>query len=93
MIEITFNAFSFLNAKLKEKDIPCGNKPMKIEEGTDVEKLILDLGLTSDEVEAVFINHKILPKDTVLKNGDRVALVPPGGVPNHIRAYVGAKPE
>ena len=93
MIEITFNAFSFLNAKLKERGISCGNKPMEVEEGINVEQLILNLGLEQSEVEAVFINHKILSKSTILKDGDRVALVPPGGVPNHIRAYVGAKPE
>jgi sulfur carrier protein ThiS len=64
---------------------------MKIEEGISVNELVSNLGLRESEVEAVFINHKISPKETILKNGDRVALVPPGGVPNHIKAYVGAK--
>jgi len=89
MIEITFNAFSFLNAKLKSQGIPCGRAAMKLEEDTSIHKLIENLKLEKDEVEAVFVNHIIVPKDTILKNGDRVALVPPGGIPNHVRAYVG----
>ena len=89
MIEITFNAFSFLNAKLKSQGIPCGHAVMEIEKDTSIHKLIENLKLGKDEVEVVFVNHKILSKDTVLKSGDRVALVPPGGIPNHVRAYVG----
>ena len=88
-MQITFNAFSFLNAKLKSQGISCGNAVMEVEVNTSIHKLIKNLNLEEDEVEAVFINHKILSKDTVLKNGDRVALVPPGGIPNHVRAYVG----
>ncbi|HIP30968.1 MAG TPA: MoaD/ThiS family protein [Sulfurospirillum arcachonense] len=89
MLEITFNAFSFLNAKLKSQGIPCGNAVMKIEADTSVNALINNLKLDEDEVEAVFINHKIVSKDTILKSADRVALVPPGGIPNHVRAYIG----
>lgn len=89
MIKITFNAFSMLRSRLKEKDIKCGNTIMEIEEDITVSQLIDNIGLSQDEVYAVFINHKILPKDTILKQNDRVALVPPGGIPNHIKAYVG----
>jgi sulfur carrier protein ThiS len=89
MIEITFNAFSFLNAKLKSQGIPCGNAAMEIEEDTSIHNLIENLDLDKDEVEAVFVNHKISSKETLLQSGDRVALVPPGGIPNHVRAYVG----
>ena len=89
MIKITFNAFSILRPKLKEKNINCGNALMEIEKEISVRQLIDNIGLNQDEVYAVFINHKILPKDTILKQNDRVALVPPGGIPNHIKAYVG----
>ncbi len=90
MVTINFNAFSFLKTKLKELGVKEFSAPMEIEEGMSVNDLVRKLGLEDKDVEAVFINHKILPKDTILKDGDRVALVPPGGVPNHVRAYVGA---
>jgi sulfur carrier protein ThiS len=91
MAQINFNAFSFLKTKLKESGaVKDFSAPMEIEEGISVNELIESLGLEAKDVEAVFINHKILPKETKLKDGDRVALVPPGGVPNHVRAYVGA---
>ncbi len=89
MITITFNAFSFLKTKLKEKGIACGNTPMEIKKEISIKQLITNLELKIDEVEAVFVNHKIAPFDTVLQQNDRVALVPPGGIPNHVRAYVG----
>ncbi len=89
MIKITFNAFSTLNIKLKAQGIKCGNKEMQIEPNTSASQLIESLKLKSDEVEALFINHKILPKETILKDGDRVALVPPGGIPNHVKVFVG----
>ncbi len=89
-MKITFNAFSFLKTKLKELGVEEFNAPMEIEDGISVNALVKNLGLEDKDVEAVFINHKILPKETILKEGDRVALVPPGGVPNHVRAYVGA---
>ena len=89
MITITFNAFSFLKIKLKKQDIPCGNTDMKIDENLSIKKLIEKLELKLDEVEVAFVNHKIVSFDTILKQDDRVALVPPGGIPNHVRAYVG----
>ena len=90
-MNITFNAFSFLKAKLEKKGITCGNRPMEVDENTTISQLIQKVGLEDSEVEAIFVNHKLTPKDTVLKEKDRVALVPPGGIPNHVRAYVGDK--
>ncbi len=89
MITINFNAFSFLKIKCKEKNIKCPNKNMQIEKNSDLKSFIKSLGFTENDVEGVFINHKIVPFDTILKDGDRVALVPPGGIPNHVKAYVG----
>lgn len=36
------------------------------------------LGIPARDVEAVFVNHSIRPLSTPLKDGDRVAFVPPG---------------
>ena len=88
MSKITFNAFSFLQQKLKEKGIACSNGSMTVESGTKAKELILGLGLSSDEVEAVFINGKVSSKDTVLKDKDRVALIPPG-TPGPYRVFLG----
>ncbi|NPA73101.1 MAG: MoaD/ThiS family protein [Epsilonproteobacteria bacterium] len=89
MITITFSAFSFLKSKLKEKNIECTNVKMEIPEGLSVEKLIDYIGLDREDVEAAFVNHRIMPLDTVIGDGDKIALVPPGGIPNHVAAYVG----
>ena len=89
MIEITFSAFSFLKQKCKEKGLNCSNAKIEIPENMSVRNLIEYLHLDNSDVEAVFINHKILSKDTVLNNADKVAIVPPGGIPNHIAAYIG----
>jgi sulfur carrier protein ThiS len=90
MIKIRFNAFSFLKPKLKEKGILTPDLNMQIAKNISINKLIENLGLKENEVAIVFVNHKILSKETILKDGDRVALVPPDGVPNHVKAYVGA---
>ncbi len=90
MIEITFNAFSFVREKLKKQNISYLNSVMKLADNTTPHKLIQDLGLTQEDVEAVFINGKVLPKTTPLQNGDRVALVPPG-TPGSYRITLGIK--
>lgn len=89
MITINFNAFSFLKNRCKEKNIECPNKKMQIEDDMNILSFIKSLGFSENDIEGVFVNHKIVPLDTVLKDGDRVALVPPGGIPNHVKAYVG----
>ena len=78
MPKITFNAFSFLQRKLKEKGIPCSNEIMTIESGTSAKDLISMVGLKPDEVEVIFINGKVGSGNTILKDNDRVALIPPG---------------
>ncbi len=89
MIEIDFSAFSFLKGKLKERGFDFSKKKLKISEGLDVEGLVDFLSLEQDEVEAAFVNHRLMPKDTKLNDGDRVAIVPPGGIPKHVAAYIG----
>ncbi len=90
MITITFNAFSFLRYRLKELDLPTSNYKMKIKENETPKSIIKELGYKKKEVEFSFINGKVSPLDTPLKDGDRVALIPPG-TPGSYRLILGAK--
>lgn len=49
------------------------------------------LNIPSKDVEAVFVNHLISPFSTPLKEGDRVAFVPPG-IPSIHRFNLGFYP-
>jgi len=89
MATIKFSAFSFLKQQLNDKGIACSTSPLEIAEGITLFDLMEQVGLKDNEVEAVFVNHRIMPKTTVLKDGDKIALVPPGGIPGHVAAYVG----
>ncbi|MBT4402021.1 MAG: thiamine biosynthesis protein ThiS [Bacteroidetes bacterium] len=89
MIRITFNAFSFLQKKLRKKNIEPFNPDLKIKPGTTIDQLILDLHLKKDDVEAVFVNSRVeIDFDRILKDQDRVALVPPG-IPGPYRVMLG----
>jgi len=85
---ILFNAFSFLQKKLKEKKIPFSNASMTIAPETSALDLISQVRLGPEEVEAVFINGKVSSFDTILQDNDRVALVPPG-MPGPYRVLLG----
>ena len=63
---------------------------MEITPPCDVHTLIATLGLKPEEVEAVFINRVVMPKETLLKDNDRVALLPPG-TPGSYRLMLGIK--
>ena len=78
MITISFNAFLSLRSKLHQKGIPCPQAELALPIGTTVLGLTQNVGLDPDDVEAAFVNGRVMPKDTALKDGDRVALVPPG---------------
>ena len=87
---ITFNAFSFLQKKLKAKQIEYTNVTMKVDPGTHVKDLIGQVHLTPDDVEVAFVNGKVAPFDTVIQENDRVALIPPG-TPGPYRVLLGFK--
>lgn len=87
---IILNAFSFLREKLKAKGIAYLEAPTQIPQGIDVHQLVAFLGLEPEAVEAVFINHTVRPKETLLQEGDRVALLPPG-TPGSYRLILGLK--
>lgn len=90
MPTILFNAFSFLQKKLKEQNRAYVDVAMEIAEGTRPSDLLGQMGLSREEVEAVFINGKVSPFDTCLHDNDRVAFVPPG-TPGPYRVFLGFK--
>lgn len=90
MPEITFNAFSFLQKKLKAKQIEYSNVNMTIKEGISAKDLISQVQLSREDVEVVFINGKVASLDTIIQDNDRVALVP-HGTPGPYRVLLGFK--
>ena len=48
-------------------------------EGETVNALVERLGLPKKDVKIIFVNNKVAAFDTVLKDGDQVALSPPVG--------------
>jgi sulfur carrier protein ThiS len=90
MATITFNAFSFLQKKLKEKKLPYADVSLSISEGTTARDLIHQMQLTQEDVEVVFINGRVQPVRTMLKDRDRVAFVP-HGTPGPYRVLLGFK--
>jgi len=90
VIHITFNAFSFLRKRLKEQDIAYVEAPMEFPDDFTPKDIIKKFGFADGEVEAVFINRKVKPMETPLKNGDRIALLPPG-TPGSYRLILGIK--
>lgn len=87
---IILNAFSFLREKLRVKQVAYLDAHIEVHEGINVHQLVEFLGLEAHDVEAVFINHTVRPKDTVLQENDRVALLPPG-TPGSYRLILGLK--
>ncbi|MBA2883109.1 molybdopterin converting factor small subunit [Desulfosalsimonas propionicica] len=51
----------------------------EITEGETVNALVERLGLPKKDVKVIFVNSKVAGFDTVLKDGDQVALSPPVG--------------
>ena len=88
MIEITFNAFSFVRPKLARHNVAYSEARRMVPEGSSIRELIAQLGLAPGDVEAAFVNNAIVPLDTVLAHKDRVALVPPG-TPGPYRVMLG----
>lgn len=76
MPTITFNAFSSLQKKLKEKKIEYANAVMDIKPGLSAKDFLFQMGFNEKQVEAIFINGRIITLDTIIEDGDRVAFVP-----------------
>ncbi|MFZ2632350.1 MAG: MoaD/ThiS family protein [Desulfosalsimonadaceae bacterium] len=88
MGEILFNAFSFLQKRLKEKKVPCTNARIPFSEGQRVKDVLRNLNINDEDIEGVFVNGKIAPTDTLLNDGDRIAAFPPG-TPGPYRLLLG----
>jgi sulfur carrier protein ThiS len=88
MSHIIFNAFSFLQKKCRQNQVSYEDAALEIPDGTRVRELIRRLNLEEKDVEAVFINGKVVSKDTIIKERDRVAFIPPG-TPGPYRVLLG----
>ncbi|MDD2384759.1 MAG: MoaD/ThiS family protein [Sulfurospirillaceae bacterium] len=89
-MHIILNAFSFLREKLTDQGYNYLDAPMSLPENISIGGLIDLMGLKQESVEAVFVNHKVMPKETILHDGDRIALLPPG-TPGSYRLMLGIK--
>lgn len=78
MPEILFNAFSFIQKKMKKNGFEYKNANLTIPENQTVIDLIHTLKLKKDDVEAVFINGKANSFGHIIQDNDRVGLIPPG---------------
>lgn len=87
---ILFNAFAALQQKLKKQNREYANVTVEIPDDYTIIHLMQDLGIEREEVEAAFINGTVQPFDSVLQDGDRIALVPPG-TPGPYRVFLGMK--
>jgi len=85
---ILFNAFSFLQKKLREKNIPYSNVTIPFQEGQRISDILEIMEIHPDEIEGVFVNGKIAPKETPLRDGDRIGAFPPG-TPGPYRLLLG----
>lgn len=47
-------------------------------DGQCVKDILDSLGIEPQEMEGVFVNGRIAPLDTLLRDGDRIAALPPG---------------
>jgi sulfur carrier protein ThiS len=56
-----------------------GSTPHEIPDKGTVMDLVKKLDLKAEDIKIVFVNHKEVPIDTVLKEGDQVALSPKTG--------------
>ena len=75
---ITLKAFSFLQPVLREKGLDADENVVPLCPGDTIQTVLERLGIDTSMVEGCFVNGLVHPMDTVLKSGDRVALVPPG---------------
>ncbi len=90
MPTITFNAFSFLQKKLRKKNLAFSNVRIKIADDTSIQDLISQMQLEPADVEVVMVNGKVAGFDRRLQDDDRVAFVPPG-TPGPYRVLLGFK--
>ncbi len=77
---IELRAFMFLWDLFKERHW-SNPKLVPLEGETTGVELLASLTVPREKVAAVFVNHKLfLPENAIIRPGDRVGLVPPGGL-------------
>lgn len=76
MPSITFNAFSFLQKELNNKNIECVNAVIEVNPGLTARAFLFQMGINERQAVSVLINGKVTSLDTVIEAGDRVAFVP-----------------
>jgi molybdopterin converting factor small subunit len=59
----------------------------QLEDGQTVEQLIQLAGFNSNDVNSIYVNSRIANLDTVLSEGDRVALKPSTANPKKTSAF------
>jgi molybdopterin converting factor small subunit len=89
-VQIKLKAFSTLRPHLESHHIGYLGELYQCPENLDIQGLIFHLGFNANEVEGAFVNHTVVPKTTKLKDGDMVALIPPG-TPGSYRLILGIK--
>ncbi len=89
-MQLSLKAFSSLRPRLQQQHIGYLGESYTCKEGITLKELIAQLGFGEKEVEGAFVNHTVVPKHTVLKEGDKVALIPPG-TPGSYRLILGIK--
>ncbi len=75
------NVFVKCFAQLARDEI-CDYKnstPHNLPGGSSVKDLIGKLGLNHEEIKLIYVNNLIVPHETVLHEGDKVALAPATG--------------
>ncbi len=76
MPTIVFNAFASLQKKLKKKNIEYSNAVMEVQADLSALDFLSNMDISEKEVGAVLINGKVASVDTIIQDGDRIALVP-----------------
>ncbi len=89
-MKISVSGFGKLFFILKEKYGKATNIELEIPKGTNVCQLISLLPLDTDDVEAAFVNGKIKSLEYIIKEKDRIGLVPPG-TPGPYRVLLGIR--
>ncbi|MEW5908872.1 MAG: MoaD/ThiS family protein [Thermodesulfobacteriota bacterium] len=49
---------------------------LNISASTSIERVLQQCGIPRDQVQLVMVNHRAVPKETMISPGDRVALFP-----------------
>lgn len=86
---VTVRSIAFLDTFCKESGIPSTLEVEVPAAGVPARELAASIGLPTERIEGVFLNHRTRPLGARVMPGDRVAFVPPGTPASH-PAFFGA---